>query len=151
MADTLKARITDDMKAAMRAKDKERLGTIRLITSAIKQKEVDDRIDELDDAAVLAILDKMIKQRRDSVTQYRDAGREELAAVEEAEILVIQEYMPAPLSEAEIDALIEEAIATSGAASMQDMGKVMGSLKPKLQGRADMGAVSGRIKARLSA
>ncbi len=151
MADTLKARITDDMKAAMRAKDKDRLGTIRLITAAIKQKEVDERIDELDDATVLAVLDKMLKQRRDSVKQYLDAGREELAAVEEAEILVLQEYMPAPLSEAEIDALIDEAITASGASSMQDMGKVMGSLKPKLQGRADMGAVSGRIKARLSA
>lgn len=150
MADSLKDRITADMKDAMRAKDKDTLGTIRLIQAAIKQREVDERI-ELDDSQVLAVLDKMVKQRRDSITQYRDAGREELAAREEAEISVIQKYLPAALSEAEIDALIEEAIGSSGAQSMQDMGKVMGQLKPKLQGRADMGAVSARIKARLSA
>ena len=150
MADSLKDQITADMKDAMRAKEKDTLGTIRLIQAAIKQREVDERI-ELDDSQVLAVLDKMVKQRRDSITQYRDAGREELAAKEEAEISIIQKYLPAALSEAEIDALIEEAIGSSGARSMQDMGKVMGQLKPKLQGRADMGAVSARIKARLSA
>lgn len=150
MADTLKDQITADMKDAMRAKDKERLGTIRLILAAIKQREVDERI-ELDDTQVLAVLDKMLKQRRDSINQYRDAGREELAAVEESEIVVIQHYLPAALSDAEVDALIEEAVAASGAAGMQDMGKVMGQLKPKLQGRADMGQVSGKIKARLTA
>ena len=150
MADSLKDQITADMKDAMRAKDKDTLGTIRLIQAAIKQREVDERI-ELDDSQVLAVLDKMVKQRRDSINQYRDAGREELAAKEEAEIGVIQRYLPAALSEAEIDTLIEQAISSSGAQSMQDMGKVMGQLKPKLQGRADMGAVSARIKARLSA
>jgi len=150
MADTLKAQITADMKDAMRAKDKDRLGTIRLIQAAIKQREVDERI-ELDDTQVLAVLDKMVKQRRDSISQYRDAGREELAAKEEAELSVIQQYLPAALSEAEVDALIDEAIGASGAASIKDMGKVMGMLKPKVQGRADMGEVSARIKARLSA
>ena len=150
MADSLKEQITADMKDAMRAKDKDSLGTIRLIQAAIKQREVDERI-ELDDSQVLAVLDKMVKQRRDSITQYRDAGREELAAKEEAEISIIQKYLPAALSEAEIDTLIEEAIGSSGAQSMQDMGKVMAQLKPKLQGRADMGSVSARIKARLSA
>lgn len=150
MADTLKDQITADMKEAMRAKDKETLGTIRLIQAAIKQREVDERI-ELDDSQVLAVLDKMVKQRRDSIKQYLDAGRDELAAKEEAEINVIQKYLPAALSETELDALIEEAITSSGAQSMQDMGKAMGLLKPKVQGRADMGAVSARIKARLSA
>jgi len=150
MADTLKDQLTADMKDAMRAKDKERLGTVRLILAAIKQREVDERI-ELDDAQVLAVLDKMVKQRRDSIKQYTDAGRSELAAVEESEIAVIQAYLPAALSDEEIEAMIEEAIASSGAAGMQDMGKVMGQLKPKLQGRADMGQVSGKIKARLSA
>jgi len=149
MADSLKEQITSDMKDAMRAKEKERLGTIRLILAAIKQREVDERI-ELDDEQVLAVLDKMVKQRRDSITQYRDAGREELAAVEEAELEIIQHYLPEALSEAEIDNLIDEAISSSGAESMKDMGKVMGLLKPKVQGRADMGAVSARIKARLS-
>jgi uncharacterized protein YqeY len=150
MADTLKDQITADMKDAMRAKDKERLGTIRLILAAIKQREVDERI-ELDDTQVLAVLDKMVKQRRDSIKQYTDAGRDELAAKEESEIAVIQAYLPAALSDEEIEALIEEAVAATGAAGMQDMGKVMGQLKPKLQGRADMGQVSGKIKARLSA
>jgi uncharacterized protein len=149
MADSLKEQITSDMKDAMRAKEKDRLGTIRLIQAAIKQREVDERI-ELDDDQVLAVLDKMVKQRRDSITQYRDAGREELAAVEEAELEIIQHYLPEALSEAEIDNLIDEAISSSGAESMKDMGKVMGLLKPKVQGRADMGAVSARIKARLS-
>jgi uncharacterized protein YqeY len=150
MADTLREQLTADMKDAMRAKDKERLGTVRLILAAIKQREVDERI-ELDDTQVLVVLDKMVKQRRDSIKQYRDAGREELAAVEESEIAVIQAYLPAALSDEEIDTLIDEAVAASGAAGMQDMGKVMGQLKPKLQGRADMGQVSGKIKARLTA
>ncbi len=149
MATSLKEQITSDMKDAMRAKDKDRLGTIRLIQAAIKQREVDERI-ELDDEQVLVVLDKMVKQRRDSITQYRDAGRDELAAKEEAELEIIQHYLPEALSEAEIDSLIEEAIASSGAESMKDMGKVMGILKPKVQGRADMGAVSARIKARLN-
>ena len=150
MADTLREQLTADMKDAMRAKDKERLGTIRLVLAAIKQREVDERI-ELDDTQVLVVLDKMLKQRRDSIKQYRDAGREELAAVEESEIAVIQGYLPAALSDEEIDTLINEAVAASGAEGMKDMGKVMGQLKPKLQGRADMGQVSGKIKARLSA
>ena len=150
MAETLRDQLSADMKDAMRAKDKERLGTIRLILAAIKQREVDERI-ELDDTQVLVVLDKMLKQRRDSIKQYRDAGREELAAVEESEIVVIQHYLPAALSAEEIDTLIEEAVVTSGAEGMKDMGKVMGQLKPKLQGRADMGQVSGKIKARLSA
>jgi uncharacterized protein YqeY len=150
MADTLKDQITADMKDAMRAKDKERLGTIRLILAAIKQREVDERI-ELDDTQVLVVLDKMLKQRRDSIKQYRDAGREELAAVEENEIVVVQHYLPAALSDEEVDVLIEKAVAASGAAGMQDMGKVMAQLKPQLQGRADMGQVSGKIKARLTA
>lgn len=149
MAETLKEQIMADMKDAMRAKDKDRLGTIRLIQAAIKQREVDERI-ELGDEQVLAVLDKMVKQRRDSITQYNDAGREELAAKEEAELEVIQHYLPEALSDEEIDSLIEEAISASGAESMKDMGKVMGQLKPKVQGRADMGAVSARIKARLS-
>ncbi|SCZ53023.1 GatB/YqeY domain-containing protein [Thiohalomonas denitrificans] len=149
MAENLKQRLQDEMKAAMRSKDKERLTTVRLILAAIKQREVDERI-ELDDAEVLAVLDKMVKQRNDSITQYRDAGRNELAAKEEAELSVIQEFMPAPLSEAELDALIDQAIADTGAASMKDMGKVMGVLKPKVQGRADMGALSAKVKAKLS-
>lgn len=150
MADTLRDQLTADMKDAMRAKDKARLGTVRLILAAIKQREVDERI-ELDDTQVLVVLDKMLKQRRDSIKQYRDAGREELAAVEESEIAVIQTYLPAALSDEEIDTLIDEAVAASGAEGMKDMGKVMGQLKPKLQGRADMGQVSGKIKSRLSA
>lgn len=149
MADNLKQRLQDEMKAAMRAKDKDRLATIRLINAAVKQREVDERI-ELSDAQVLEVLDKMVKQRRDSIAQYRDAGREELAAKEEAELSIIQEFMPAPLSEQELDGLIDQAIADTGAASMQDMGKVMGALKPKIQGRADMGAVSAKVKAKLS-
>ena len=144
----LKQRITDDMKNAMRAKDKERLGVIRLILAAIKQKEVDERI-ELTDVDILAILDKMVKQRRDSINQFESADRGELAAQEKFEISIIQEYLPAQLSEAEIAALIDEAMAATGAQSMQEMGKVMGWLKPKLQGRADMGAVSQAIKAKL--
>lgn len=145
---SLKVRIQDDMKAAMKAGEKERLATIRLIMAAVKQREVDERI-ELDDSQVLQVLDKMVKQRRDSINQYRDAGRDELAAKEQAEIDVIQMYLPEPLSPDEINALIDAAIAETGASSMKDMGKVMGMLKPKLQGRADMGAVSGLIKSRL--
>jgi uncharacterized protein YqeY len=146
---TLKAKITDDMKAAMRAHEAARLSTIRMLLAAIKQREVDERI-ELTDADVLSIIDKMIKQRRDSVAQFEAGKREDLAAAERAEIVVLQGYMPAQLSEAEIDALIAEAIAATGAAGMAGMGKVMGMLKPKLAGRADMGAVSAKIKARLA-
>lgn len=145
----LKATINNAMKEAMRAKDKARLTTIRLALSAIKQVEVDKRI-ELDDTAILAILDKMVKQRRESIKMYEDAGRQELADVEHAEIAVLQDFLPQPLTEDEIDQLIEDAIAKSGAESIRDMGKVMGMLKPQLQGRADMGPVSGKIKARLS-
>lgn len=149
MADSvLKQQLTDDMKAAMRSKDKPRLGVVRLVLSAIKQREVDERI-ELDDTQVLAVLDKMVKQRRDSVKQYQDAGRQELADQESYEIGVLQEYLPAALDDAEIEALIKEAISSTGAESMKDMGKVMGVLKPQVQGRADMGAVSQRIKAQL--
>ncbi len=144
----IKARLLEDTKAAMRGQDKPRLAVLRLIAAAIKQREVDERI-TLEDADVLAVLDKMIKQRRDSIAQYTQAGRQELADKEAFEIGIIQDYMPAQLSEAEIDALIGEAISATGATGMQDMGKVMGLLKPKLQGRADMGAVSARIKSRL--
>ena len=148
-ADTsLKTRLFDEMKDAMRAKDKPRLGAIRLILADIKRIEVDERI-EINDERVLVILDKMTKQRKDSETQFKDAGRDELAAIERAEIEVIAEFLPAALSDAEIDALINAAVADTGASSMKDMGKVMGILKPQLQGRADMGAVSQRIKAQL--
>jgi uncharacterized protein len=147
--ESLKQRITDDMKACMKAKEKERLGTIRLILSAIKQIEVDERI-ELDDARVLTVLDKMLKQRRESIRQYRDANREDLAIIEEAEILVIQDFLPQALSEQEIDAMIAAAIAESEATSVKDMGKVMNILKPKMQGCADMAVVGAKIKAALS-
>jgi uncharacterized protein YqeY len=151
MADSeLKIRINEDMKAAMRAKEKERLGTIRLILAAIKQREVDERI-ELDDTQVLAVLDKMVKQRRDSIEQYMNAGREELADKERFELDLIQGYMPAALSEAELDAIIKEVVVALGASSMQDMGRVMAELKPKIQGRADMGQVSQKVKAAMSA
>ncbi|RDX36069.1 GatB/YqeY domain-containing protein [Kangiella sp. HD9-110m-PIT-SAG07] len=142
-------RLKEEMKDAMRAKDKARLTTIRLALSAIKQIEVDTR-ETLDDTAILAIIDKAVKQRRDSIKQYEDAGRQELADIEKAEIEVLQEFLPQPLTDDEINALIEDAVAKTGAESMKDMGKVMGMLKPQLQGRADMGAVSGKIKARLS-
>jgi len=142
-------RLKEAMKDAMRAKDKARLTTIRLALSAVKQVEVDTR-ETLDDTAILAIIDKAVKQRRDSIKQYEDAGRQELADIEQAEIDVLQEFLPKPLTDEEISALIEDAVAKSGAESMKDMGKVMGILKPQLQGRADMGAVSGKIKARLS-
>jgi len=144
----LKAQINEAMKAAMRAKAKERLGTIRLVLAEIKKVEVDERIDP-DDVRVTSILDKMVKQRRDSIKQFTDAGRDELAAKEQTEIEVIQEFLPQPLSEEEIASLIEEAIASTGATSMQDMGKVMGLLKPQMAGKADMGKVSGLIKQRL--
>jgi uncharacterized protein len=146
----LKDRITEDMKSAMRAGDKDRLGAIRLILAAVKQREVDERI-TLDDSQILAVLDKMLKQRRESIAQFQSGGREDLAAREAAEISILQTYLPAQLSEAELDALIGEAIASTGAASVKDMGKVMGIVKAKAQGRADMGAVSARIKAKLSA
>ncbi len=145
----LKQRIQDDVKVAMKAKDKARLSTLRLVTAAIKQREVDERI-ELDDTQVLAILEKMIKQRRDSIAQYEQAGRTELAAQELSEITIIQDYMPEGLSDAEIAALVESAIAGAGASSMKDMGKVMGQLKPKIQGRADMGQVSALVKQKLA-
>lgn len=145
----LKNRILEDVKSAMRSKDKPRLATLRLITAGIKQKEVDERI-ELDDAAVLAVLDKMVKQRKDSIEQYTKAERTDLADVEKAEILIIQEYLPAQLSDAEVEQMIDEAINATGASSMKEMGKVMGQLKPKLQGRADMGLVSQKIKQKLS-
>jgi uncharacterized protein YqeY len=144
----LKDRITEDMKNAMRAGEKERLGTIRLALAAIKQREVDERI-TLEDAQVLAVLEKMIKQRRESVTQFESGGRPDLVAKENAEIALLQTYLPAQMSCAEIDALIAEAIAATGAASIKDMGKVMAVVKPKAQGRADMGAVSARIKQKL--
>lgn len=144
----LKSRIQDDMKLTLKAGDKTRLGVIRLILAAIKQREVDERID-LDDAQVLAVLDKMVKQRRDSITQYDGAGRSDLADVERFEIEVIQTYLPQPLTEDELGVLIDEALAATGAVSMSDMGKVMGVLKGQIQGRADLGAVGARIKQRL--
>ena len=147
--ETLKARITAEMKTAMRAKDKPRLSTIRLIQAEIKRIEVDERI-ELDDTRVLAILDKMSKQRRDSLSQFKDAGRDDLAAQEQSELDVIAEFLPAALTEEELQVLIDQAIANSGAQAMSDMGKLMGILKPRVQGRADMGVVSKHIKARLS-
>lgn len=149
MSSALKEDINAAIKDAMRAKDKARLGVLRMTMSALKQIEVDERV-ELDDARVLAVLDKLVKQRTESAKQYREAGRDDLAEQEEAEMEILREFLPRPLSEAEIDALIEEAMAETGAASMQDMGKVMGLLKPKLQGRADMGAVSGKVKGRLA-
>jgi uncharacterized protein YqeY len=146
---SLKEQITEDMKAAMRAKDMERLGTIRLLTAAMKQKEVDERI-ELTDTHVLAIIEKMIKQRKDSISQFEAGGRQDLADKEKAELQVLSAYMPASLSEAEIRAEVAAAVAATGAAGPQDMGKVMAILKPKLAGRADMTAVSGLVKAALS-
>ena len=144
----LKERITEDMKTAMRAGDKERLATVRLLLAAIKQREVDERI-TLDDGQVLAVIDKMIKQRREAISQFEAGGRADLVAKETAETAVLQAYLPAQLTVAEIDALITEAIAATGAASIKDMGKVMGFLKGKAQGRADMGALSARIKQKL--
>jgi uncharacterized protein YqeY len=144
----LRERITEDMKSAMRAGDKQRLGTIRLALAAIKQREVDERI-TLDDPQVLSVLDKMIKQRREAITQFASGGRADLVSKETAEIAVLQAYLPAQMNPAEIDALIAEAIAATGAASIKDMGKVMAAVKPRAQGRADLGAVSARIKQKL--
>ncbi|MFD2176399.1 GatB/YqeY domain-containing protein [Veronia pacifica] len=141
-------RLKDEQKAAMKAKDKPRLGTIRLVMAAIKQQEVDGQ-KTLNEDEILAVLTKMVKQRRDSVAQYQSAGRDDLADVETAEIAVLEEFMPQPLSEEEITALVKEAVASSGAASMQDMGKVMAILKPQVQGRADMGKISQLVKANL--
>ncbi len=146
---TLKQQITDDMKAAMRAKDTARLGAIRLLLAAIKQREVDERI-ELSDADVVAIIEKMNKQRRDSISQYEAAGRQDLADIEKAEMAVLAMYMPKQLSEAEVVAVVQAAITATGAAGPQDMGKVMGVVKPKLAGQADMGKVSALIKAQLT-
>ena len=146
---SLKQRLTDDMKAAMKSGDKASLGVIRLMLAAIKQREVDERI-ELDDAQVLAALDKMVKQRRDSVSQYEAAGRTDLADIEKAEIVVIDRYLPAKLDEAAIIAAIEAAVTETGAASAADIGKLMGVLKPKLAGQADMGLVSKLVKQRLA-
>lgn len=146
----LKTSINSAMKAAMRAKEKPRLSAIRLIQAEIKRIEVDERI-EIDDVRLLSILDKMQKQRRDSLQQYEDAGREDLAEIERFELAVIQEFLPAQMDDKAIDAALTEAISASGASSMADMGKVMALLKPKLQGRADMGAVSTKLKAKLSA
>jgi len=145
---SMKKQINDAMKDAMRAKDKPRLGAIRLIQAEIKRIEVDERI-EIDGARILAILDKMVKQRRDSINQYETAGRQELADIEIAEISVIQDFLPAALSDAEISAMVAAAVTETGASSMADMGKVMGILKPQIQGRADGGAVSGLVKAAL--
>jgi len=147
---TLKERITEDMKAAMRAAEKERLGTIRMLQAAIKQREVDERI-VLDDGQVLSVIEKMIKQRKESIAQFEQGGRADLAAREQAEIELLQAYLPAQLSDAEVDALIKDAIASTGAASVKYMGKVMAMVKAKAAGRTDMGAVSARIKAALSA
>jgi uncharacterized protein YqeY len=146
---SLKVRITEDMKTAMKARETARLGAIRLLLAAIKQREVDERV-ELDDAGVLAVIDKMLKQRRDSISQYESAGRQDLADAEKFEVGVLTGYMPQALSEAEIQDAVAEAIAASGAAGMQDMGKVMAILKPKLAGRADMSQVSGLVKAALA-
>ena len=144
----LKSQLIEDMKAAMKSGEKARRDIIRLINSAIKQREVDERI-ELDDVQVLAVLEKMVKQRRDSIEQFEKAGRQDLADKEIAEVAVIQTYLPEPLSEEEVASIVDEVIASTGAESMKDMGKVMGQLKSKLQGRADMGKVSGIIKAKL--
>ena len=146
---SLKNQITEDMKSALKAGEKDRLKVVRLMHAAIKQVEIDKRI-ELDDAAVLAVLDKMVKQRRDSVEQFENGNREDLAAIERAEIEVLDQYLPEQLSADELTALIDEAIAASGAESMRDMGKVMGKIKAKAAGRADMGAVSASVKERLA-
>ena len=147
---TLKARITEDMKSAMRARDTGRLNAIRLILAALKQKEVDERID-LDDAAVLGVLDKMLKQRKDSIAQFEAAGRHDLAQQEQLEISVLQDYMPQPLHDEEVVALVDQAVRESGAAGMQDMARVMALVRPQVTGRADMGKVSSLVKARLTA
>jgi uncharacterized protein YqeY len=145
---TLKERITEDMKSAMRAGEKDRLAVVRLILAAIKQREVDERI-TLDDAQVLAVLEKMAKQRKESITQFESGGRADLVAKESAELAIVQSYLPAQLSDAELDAIIAEAIATTGATTVKDMGKVMGIVKTKAAGRADMSVVGARIKQKL--
>lgn len=145
---TIKERLSDDMKSAMRSKERDRLAVVRMIQSTVKQREIDEQ-SELDDAGVLAVLEKMIKQRRDAEQQYRDANRPELADAEVAEIAVLEAYLPEQLSDTDLDAMITAAIAEAGAESMRDMGAVMGVLKPRIQGQADMGAVSARVKARL--
>ncbi|HEV2613325.1 MAG TPA: GatB/YqeY domain-containing protein [Gammaproteobacteria bacterium] len=146
---TLKSRLTEDMKNAMRAHEKEKLGVIRLIQSAIKQYEVDER-KEVDDNQVLIILEKMLKQRRESIAQFEQANRQDLLAIEKYDVEIIQSYMPKPLSESEIESIIKTAISKTGAKTMQDMGKIMAEVKPLLFGRADMSAVSGKIKQQLS-
>jgi uncharacterized protein YqeY len=145
---SLKQRLTDDMKAAMKGGEKERLGVIRLANAAIKQREVDERI-ELDDTQVLSVLEKMVKQRRDSITQFRAAGREDLASQEEFELGVLQGYLPEQLGQAELEAIVAKAIADAGASSPKDMGKVVGLVKPQVAGRADMGQVSALVRAKL--
>lgn len=150
MSSTLKPQLTNDMKSSMKSGDKKRLGVVRLILAAIKQIEVDERI-ELDNTRILSVLDKMAKQRRESISQFSAANRDDLVAVEQAEIEIIKEYLPEALSDSEINDLVEQSIATTGAESIKDMGKLMGILKPQLQGRADMGKVSQLIKSRLSA
>jgi uncharacterized protein YqeY len=146
---SLKEQITEDMKNAMRAKDTARLGTIRLLLAAIKQKEVDERI-ELDDGAVVAIIEKLIKQRKDSISQFQAAKRDDLVAIENAELIVLQAYMPEQMSEAEVAAVVAKAVAEVGATGPQDMGKVMGLVKSQLAGKADMGVVSAQVKAALT-
>jgi uncharacterized protein YqeY len=147
---SLKAQVTEDMKTAMRAKDTARLGTIRLLLAAIKQREVDERI-ELDDTQVIEVIEKMLKQRRDSIAQYKTANRQDLVDVEEYEATVLQAYLPQPLTEAEVSALLDKVVTETGASGMKDMGKVMATIKPLVVGRADMGKISGLIKAKLSA
>lgn len=144
----LKLRISENVKTAMRDRNKERLSTLRMILAAIKQKEVDDRI-ELDDGQVLAILDKLAKQHRDSIEQFRNAGRDDLVTKETTELAIVSEFLPQPLSDKEIDKLVDEAIGSTGAGGLQDIGKVMGILKPRVQGRADMGKISGIVKRKL--
>jgi uncharacterized protein YqeY len=146
---SLKNQITEDMKNAMRAKDTARLGTIRLLLAAVKQKEVDERI-ELDDGAVVAIIEKLIKQRKDSISQFQAAKRDDLVAIESAELIILQAYMPEQMSEAEVAAVVAKAVAEVGAAGPQDMGKVMGLVKSQLAGKADMGVVSAQVKAALT-
>jgi len=147
---TLLTKLKDEMKVAMRAKDKDRLGVIRMAISAIKQAEIDNKT-ELDDNGIIAVLTKMVKQRKDSITMYLDGGREELAEKEAAEVKALEDFLPQPLTDEEIESMISDAIAQSGAASMADMGKVMGLLKPAMQGKADLGAVSGKVRAALNA
>jgi hypothetical protein len=149
MPENLKTQLQDDMKSSMKGGDKKRLGVIRLMLAAIKQIEVDERI-ELDNNRIITVLDKMAKQRRESISQFESAGRDDLTAIEQDELVILKEYLPEALSETEINNLVEQSIAATGAASIKDMGKLMGVLKPQLQGRADMGKVSQLIKSRLS-